>query len=216
MASEHVMAREPENGKHKKRGLIARLWDVIKRPSARYSVGALVIVGFVAGILFWGGYNWAMALSNTETFCISCHSMKDNSFEELKQTIHYKNRTGVRAICSDCHVPKEWVHKFVRKIKATKDLYHEMLGTIDTPEKFKARRLIMAKKVWREMKDADSRECRNCHSFTAMDPEVQSRIARKKHIKATKKGLTCIDCHQGIAHNLPNGWKKAWKEEFGT
>ncbi len=208
------MASDSENGK--KDGLIARLWRVVSHPTARYSVGTLVVAGFIAGIAFWGSYNWAMALSNSEEFCISCHSMADNSFKELKQTIHYSNRTGVRAICSDCHVPKEWVHKFVRKIKATKDLYHEILGTIDTPEKFKARRLTMAKNVWREMKDADSRECRNCHSLKAMNPEMQARPARKKHAKAVKKGLTCIDCHQGIAHDLPDNWEDAWDEEFGT
>lgn len=208
------MANNSESGK--KKGLIGRLWRVISHPSARYSIGTLVVAGFVAGVVFWGGYNWAMALSNTEEFCISCHSMRDNSFKELKQTIHYSNGAGVRAICSDCHVPKEWAHKLVRKIGATKDLYHEFLGTIDTPEKFRARRLEMAKGVWREMKDSNSRECRNCHSLKAMDPEMQARPARKNHAKALKTGQTCIDCHQGIAHNLPNNWRKAWKEEFGT
>ena len=46
-------------------------------------------------------------------------------------TIHYQNRTGVSAACSDCHVPKEWVHKVVRKIQASNEVLHKVLGTID-------------------------------------------------------------------------------------
>ena len=75
------------------------------------------VVGFVAGIIFWGGFNTAMEMTNNEQFCISCHEMEDYVFQEYKDTIHYANRTGVRATCPDCHVPKEWHHKVVRKIQ---------------------------------------------------------------------------------------------------
>ena len=33
--------------------------------------------------------------------------MKDNVFVEYRDTIHYANRSGVRASCPDCHVPHE-------------------------------------------------------------------------------------------------------------
>ena len=191
----------------KKPGIIKRLWTVFWRPSTKFSFGALTIVGFIAGVVFWGGYNWAMAYSNTESFCISCHEMRDNVYQELKETVHYSNTSGVRAVCSDCHVPKEWQYKFVRKIKATNELLHSFLGTIDTPEKFEAQRLAMAKNVWAEMKATDSRECRNCHEAASMKLEDQLRPARKKHKKALESGETCIDCHKGIAHKLPKGWE---------
>lgn len=71
--------------------IIARIWAFIARPSARFSLGVLVIIGGIAGVLFWGAFNWAMEISNTEAFCISCHEMRDNVYQELKQTIHYKN-----------------------------------------------------------------------------------------------------------------------------
>ena len=57
----------------------------------------------VVGVIFWGGFNTAMEVSNTETFCISCHEMEENVFKEYQNTIHYTNRTGVRATCPDCH-----------------------------------------------------------------------------------------------------------------
>lgn len=166
-------------------------------------MAVLVTTGFLAGILYWGAFNWTVEMSNTEKFCISCHEMRDNVYEEYTKSVHYSNSSGVRAICSDCHVPKVWWYKMLRKLAATKEIYHKLIGTIDTPEKFEARRLEMAQRVWKVMKETDSRECRNCHHMTAMSLANQSRRARNQHDKAIEDiedGDTCIDCHKGIAH----------------
>jgi cytochrome c-type protein NapC len=93
-----------------KPGVFRRLWSFLKKPSAKYSILAISSVGFVAGIIFWGGFNTGLEMTNTLEFCISCHEMRDNVYQEYKETIHYANRTGVRAICSDCHVPKDWTY----------------------------------------------------------------------------------------------------------
>lgn len=195
---------------------ITRFWKWIWGPAGSWSLGIILLVGFAGGIMFWGSYNWAMELSNTETFCISCHEMKDSPFKELKKTVHYSNKSGVRAICSDCHVPREWQHKFIRKIKATNELFHTILGTVDTPEKYEANRLEMATNVWREMKETDSRECRNCHSAVSMKLADQSRPARKKHQKMIERKQTCIDCHQGIAHELPENWEEIYEKHVAA
>ena len=155
----------------------------------------------IIGVIFWGGFNTAMEVTNTLDFCISCHEMEENVFREYEKTIHYTNRSGVRATCSDCHVPRPWIHKVVRKIQASNELLHKALGTIDTPEKFDAKRLHLAKNVWNAMKNTDSRECRNCHNFDSMKPENQKKRSRKQHATAMEDGNTCIDCHKGIAHN---------------
>lgn len=186
------------------KGFVCRVWQALRLPSVRYSLGVLLAVGFVAGIIFWGGFNTAMEMTNNEEFCISCHEMQDNVFEEYKDTIHYTNRTGVRATCPDCHVPKEWHHKVVRKIQATNELFHKAMGTIDTREKFLEHRLELAKNVWRAMKKTDSRECRNCHNFDFMDFTQQGRRAVSQHSTGLEEGKTCIDCHKGIAHELPD------------
>ncbi|MFW2438333.1 MAG: NapC/NirT family cytochrome c [Arenicellales bacterium] len=155
----------------------------------------------IVGVVFWGGFNTAMEATNTLDFCISCHEMEENVFQEYKKTIHYTNRSGVRATCSDCHVPDPWVHKVVRKVQASNEVFHKVLGTIDTPEKFDKKRLQLAQNVWRAMKETDSRECRNCHDFSSMNPENQKKRSRKQHINGMQVGNTCIDCHKGIAHN---------------
>lgn len=165
----------------------------------------VIILGlvFVAGILFTGLFNIGLSSTNEMEFCTSCHSMQVN-FEEYKETVHYLNTSGVRATCSDCHVPREFGPKIVAKVLAYKDVVHEILGTIDTREKYEAHRWDMASRVWAKMKATDSRECRNCHEFNQMDLSTQSRIARKRHSKAVDEGLTCIDCHKGIAHMEPD------------
>ena len=185
------------------------LWATLKRPSARYSMLALLALGMVIGVVFWGGFNTGMEATNTLEFCISCHEMKDNVYQEYKQTIHYSNRTGVRAVCSDCHVPKDWTHKMVRKIQASQEVWGKLVGSIDTKEKFEAKRLELARHEWARMKAADSRECRNCHSFTSMNTDKQKTRAQKMHDIAQRDHKTCIDCHKGIAHHKPEGMTDA-------
>src|SRR5262249_23083953 len=50
--------------------------DVLRRPSSVFSLGLLVLAGFIAGVIFWGAFNTALELTNTETFCTSCHEMR--------------------------------------------------------------------------------------------------------------------------------------------
>jgi len=157
------------------------------------------------GVLFWGGFNTAMEVTNDLEFCISCHEMKDNVYQEYLGTIHYKNRVGIRVTCPDCHVPKDWTHKVIRKIQASNELLHKVLGTIDTKEKFNNKRLELATHVWQSMKETDSRECRNCHSFSAMDIKAQESRSGLVHKYSQSRDKTCIDCHKGIAHQLPEG-----------
>jgi cytochrome c-type protein NapC len=166
----------------------------------------LFVLGGVAGIVFWGGFNTAMEATNTIGFCTSCHEMHDNVYQEYQGTIHDSNRTGVRAICSDCHVPRDWVHKVARKIRASNEVYHWLAGTVGTKEKFETHRLQLAQHVWQTMKETDSRECRNCHSFVAMKTAKQTPRAQAKHQQAQAERMTCIDCHKGIAHLLPRDY----------
>ena len=159
------------------------------------SVSVLLVVGGAAGL----------AWTNTEAFCVSCHEMRDNVYAEYKGTIHDYNRSGVRAVCSDCHVPREPVALIRRKFAASLELWHAFRGTVDTPEKFASHRYEMALRVWQRMKDTDSLECRNCHHREAMNPELQTARAAKRHARAQDEGKTCIDCHFGIAHAEPEG-----------
>ncbi len=129
--------------------------------------------------------------------------MRDNVYREYQETVHFRNRTGVRATCPDCHVPRDWFPKVARKIGATNELYHAFRGSIDTREEFLAKRPQLARLVWKSMAATDSRECRNCHAFGSMEIAQQRDAAAARHREAATEGKTCIDCHKGIAHELP-------------
>ena len=190
--------------------MIRRSWEWLTQKCqtcSRIRLGLGVALGalFIARILMAGGAA-GLAWTNTEAFCISCHEMRDNVYQEFRGTIHDKNRSGVRAVCSNCHVPHEPIPMLKRKVSATFELYgHFVSGVIDTREKFEKHRYELAKRVWTRMKETDSLECRNCHHDDAMDPEKQSEKARSRHQKMKADGKTCIDCHFGIAHNEPDG-----------
>ena len=187
------------------RNLLRNLRFVLSKPSTHMSIGALSMAGFFAGVIFWGGFNTAMEFTNKEAFCIGCHEMRDNVYEELKTTIHYSNRSGVRAICSDCHVPHNWTDKVARKMQASKEVWGKIFGTINTREKFQQKRLELANHEWQRLKANDSLECRNCHEFSSMDFSRQSQRAARLHSTSLASGeKTCIDCHKGIAHQLPD------------
>ncbi len=164
---------------------------------------SVIIFIFLLGCGFMLLAGSGLAYTNEMEFCTSCHSMKRN-LKEYKESMHYKNASGVRATCSDCHVPKDLGPKLVAKFMAYKDVVHEILGTIDTDEKFDAHRWEMASRVWAKMKATDSRECRSCHSWETMELSEQDRSARNRHGRAVDEGQTCIDCHKGIAHEEPD------------
>lgn len=187
------------------RGLASRLWQFFASPSAHYSLGAIMIYGFGAGIIFWGAFHWAVELSNTDTFCLSCHEHKEFVYPEYKTSKHFVNESGVRAICTDCHVPNEWAYKIGRKIYVLNELYYHLLGSLKTKEKFEAKRLTMASRVWDSLEKSDSRECRNCHDYSSMNTKIQDGVAARQHQLAAERGVTCISCHKGIAHTLPTG-----------
>ena len=184
---------------------LRRYWTIVNRPSVHFSLGFLTLSGFAGGILFWGLFNTAMESMNTERFCTGCHEMRDNVFVELKTTIHYTNRSGVRAMCADCHVPHDWTHKIGRKMQASKEVWSKLFGMISTQEKFRDKRLELAEHEWARFKANDSLECRNCHNFEYMDFTRQSARAEAMHSTyLANREKTCIDCHKGIAHRLPH------------
>ncbi|ABD87432.1 NapC/NirT family cytochrome c [Rhodopseudomonas palustris] len=180
-----------------------RLKNWLKKPVGMSTVALVAVIAAGGSLAGWGAFSVLLDKTNSLEFCVSCHSMKGN-YEEYQKSPHYKNASGVRAVCSDCHVPKALGHKLIAKVMAAKDVWHTVLGTIDTPEKFEAHRLEMAKRVWTKMEATDSRECRSCHSQDAMDIHKQRPKAQTLMQKGLEKGETCISCHKGIAHKLPD------------
>lgn len=185
------------------KSLLTKTWQTLSRPSIHISLGVLTLGGFLAGIIFWGGFNTALEATNTEEFCISCHTMENNVYQELQETVHWKNNSGVRATCPDCHVPHDWTAKIARKMQASKEVFAQLFGDLDTREKFEERRITLAQHEWDRFSANKSLECKNCHNYDSMNFETMRPTARIQMKQAAERDQSCIDCHKGIAHNLP-------------
>jgi trimethylamine-N-oxide reductase (cytochrome c), cytochrome c-type subunit TorC len=162
---------------------------------------SLFLVGLLCGLGAWGSYEGVTSLVTTNAFCTSCHEMQVVA-DGYHQSVYFMNPVGVRADCADCHVPKPFIARVVHMILANRDVVGHVLGVIDTPAKFEAQRLDMAKRVWAEMTDNGSVGCRGCHSFEAMDFSRQPVAASTAMHVAMPPGTSCITCHRGIAHRI--------------
>lgn len=187
-----------------KKGMYQKALNKIRELYVRFPY-YLFFIFFILGIIIWGGLNTVLDKTNTMKFCISCHEMENTVYQEYKNTVHYANRTGVKAMCPDCHVPKEWHRMFFRKIIASREIFYKLTGSIDTVEKFQKKRLELASQVWSSLQQSNSRECRNCHNFKSMNFSLQQSRSKNVHQLSQERGKTCIDCHKGIAHHLPEG-----------
>lgn len=184
---------------------IRNLIEKLRTPSPRFAMGTLLGVGLLVGVVGVPSFNYVIHETSSDAFCMSCHS-NDIGLEQTGR-IHYDNAVGFRATCEDCHLPREYFPKLVKKASSgAKDVYHQVfLGTISTREKFEAHRMEMATDVWAEMIENDSRNCRYCHVESQWDLAEQTEKAQEFHEAARSNGKTCIDCHKGLAHELPDG-----------
>ncbi len=176
-------------------------------------IGGFVMIGVgAAGLLVM---NKVLHATSTSEFCLSCHTHQGISVAEFEAASHSYNNTGVRAECADCHLPdpeEKFFHYLLAKIIVSKDIFAEIRGVANTDEKYEAHRGEWAKKVWTEYRENESEYCLHCHQFDHMTIESQPRLAQRRHQRAIENGQSCIDCHQGIAHKLPENWEAIWDE----
>src|SRR5215813_11707406 len=123
--------------------MLKRAWNALAGKTehwSRFRLGLTIFLATgIATLAAIAGGAAGVVMTGTEQFCAtSCHEMRQ-VYEEYKGTIHDKNRTGVRAECSDCHIPHDSVVStlYAKVTTGTKDIYHHVVtGKIDTKEKF--------------------------------------------------------------------------------
>ncbi|MCK3657896.1 nitrate reductase [Pasteurellaceae bacterium Pebbles2] len=169
--------------------------------SKKVGVLAAVVLMIVGALALFGVQSIMKATSSPE-FCVSCHSM-EHPKAEWEGTVHFSNRKGIRADCADCHVPPDGLHYVKAKFVALKDVWYTITNKLPDQEAYEKHRYEMAQRVWDDMKANDSATCKSCHSFDAMELSEQKEEAQKMHKLAQETNQTCIDCHKGIAHFMP-------------
>ena len=194
----HRRARKPSAGDDP--AACKRYWT--RRATGRagyFSLGFLTVGGFIAGIVFWGGFNTALELTNTEPFCIGCHEMRDNVYAGAAAARSTsRNRSGVRANCPDCHVPHDWTDKIARKMQASQGSLGQDLRHDQHAREVRGAPAELAQHEWARLKANDSLECRNCHGFDYMDFTRQSPRAAQAALDAARH-------RRADLHRLPQG-----------
>jgi cytochrome c-type protein NapC len=180
---------------------LLRCWRWLWQPSLHWPWLVFVAGGLVIGVVGSGITAGALIYTSSNAFCTSCHQIK--IVPEWQASFHYVNNAGFRAGCADCHEPRDPVGMVLRKVQGFGEVWHQLLGTISTPEKFEAHRLELAQNVWAVMRADHSENCQGCHHVDQMNDPAMAVLATM-HRTALANGQACIDCHKGVAHQAPD------------
>ncbi|HDY7865266.1 TPA: NapC/NirT family cytochrome c [Vibrio vulnificus] len=179
------------------------LWD---KPRSKWWLGVPLggVLAVVIGAIAMTGFHWGMRFTNSNAFCFGCHIGMDTIVEEYQESVHFNNAKGlIAATCSDCHVPRELLPKLKLKIMATADIFHKLSGDITLDNFETEHRPRLFEKVTNEFVANKSQQCRYCHRVELMDFTAQDRTVARRHQTMEEREKSCIDCHAGIAHKLP-------------
>jgi nitrate/TMAO reductase-like tetraheme cytochrome c subunit len=165
-----------------------------------------LVIGLVVGIVATGATNVVLHETSDTEFCVSCH-VYEEFYPEFQGSVHQANASGVQAECESCHIPHDsFINRVVHKTRSgLRDMWAYYVEGIDTPAELEEIRAGLAEKVWAYYLENDSQQCRSCHNPDGWDYEAQSVAAATVHKQAVEQGQTCIQCHQGIAHSIPEG-----------
>jgi cytochrome c-type protein NapC len=181
------------------------LWQRI-RGFVRHKFTLIAVAGasIVVGLGLAAGYGSVIDYTSSLNFCAhTCHEMESTVYQEYTHSKHFKNQHGVVVVCADCHVPHHnWPATFVTKFFASFELWNHFIDREYITERFEARRLELAKKVWAKFEATNARECKSCHQFANMIVEEQNPSARAMHTEAMKTDENCLDCHKGLTHKI--------------
>ncbi|GLP95996.1 NapC/NirT family cytochrome c [Paraferrimonas sedimenticola] len=188
-------------------------WRAIFKPSAKYSIFALLAVGIIVGVVGYFTTQQVLHATSTDEFCMSCHS-NHSLKDEVLASVHGGGKSGIVVECQQCHVAQDPFGYLKKKIIVSKDVIGYLtIDGFNTQEWLEENRAEQAELAARYFRQIDSSTCQNCHNRIYEDqPETMKKMAVKMHTrnfeaKGTEKYKTCIDCHQGVAHPFPREGK---------
>jgi nitrate/TMAO reductase-like tetraheme cytochrome c subunit len=170
----------PETRENRKKGPIRRLWQMFrsidwKNPVNRWKLLFVSLVGCI--VVFGGGYG-VLSLTNSPTFCASCHEM-------APEYSSYTASAHNQITCVQCHIKPGTINMLTHKMKSMKEVYYHVTG--------------VPKQIVQTEEEAVSNEnCLQCHSKNRLvTASGDLKVNHKKHID---KDIPCITCHAGVVH----------------
>lgn len=179
-------------------------------------VVVILAIGIFTGIIgTWGGYHAVKATSG-EAFCSSCHVMEPMAAAYRRDPHSGAGPLGVRAECSDCHLPHDnVVHYLYQKgVDGIRDVYVNVLGSPEAID-------WHARRDEREHYVYDS-GCLACHTRVA-DIESGDDTKSRMHAKYAAhrddaEPIRCVSCHVSVGHkNMGHLIEEAFgPSDYGT
>ena len=179
------------------------------RGQFRWVFALLLALGIGLGIVVAGTTTWMVNATSTTNYCAtSCHTMQWAA-AGYESGPHFNNTHGVRATCSDCHIPFESEHatpfQYVfctlctKAISGTKDVIAEFRGVIDDQAKWEQERPRLSADVRAWLKETGSATCQGCHKLDAFASETTTEV-HASLIKA--EHVDCVECHTDVGHRF--------------
>lgn len=149
------------------------------------SLGFLLVV-LALGLL--GGVLWG---TSTPGFCSQCHEMRP-------ELVTWQASDHRQVACVTCHIEPGLTSFAKHKVLALNQVYRHFTGTYKLPI---------------EWPEPQSSTCLRCHEASMeRTGRLDLRLAHGAH---TKEGVTCLQCHEGVAHGDIAGRRQTADGDFG-
>ena len=166
-----------------------------KKKASKWIIALLVIIGLTGGFGIFTFFfaNGSQHLTHDPEACKNCHVM-EQVYESWMKGGHQHV-----AVCIDCHMPKDFVTKWLAKAKYG-FLHGYAFTFLDNPVTFTASD---------EQKEFIQENCIECHKDYArnsIDPRAigDGLPGKHKEYGNANEPLKCVSCHRqaGHAHNF--------------
>lgn len=155
-----------------------------------------LLIGLVAGVLLFVGFNKAVAVTSTDEFCNTCH-YHPHATTSWKQSVHYNTASGTVTHCVECHLPpKGQGHIPAKIVTGFRDVYGAVFKDSSEMDWDLKSRPEHAVRFTRDI------SCIQCHQN--LFPLELSHDGMDAHLYYEQQAgeVSCIKCHIDAGHYM--------------
>jgi nitrate/TMAO reductase-like tetraheme cytochrome c subunit len=181
-----------------------------KKQRTRWWIGVPVLMVLPLLIMAsWVGTEYLLGQTSEVEFCMSCHTMVPISKAFLKSKHGGNNRLGIRAKCTDCHLPHDNTvnYLFTKARLGLRDTWAQWFQDIESIN-------WQAKRAERHRFVYDS-GCLKCHRGLehSTQPTHPAYFAGGSNPFAGQKLFRCVTCHFSVGHQDLSHWLTAYAKD---